>query len=210
MGIRHSMATFAKFCAANPAQKVKIVRDRPAWAYYSPLTNFLQTYHWNTNDLETLERNIDGFVTKQGKRGHHFSEICDAYVKFWRSREASYFRVIPIDIEIGGLVISVNPEIGMRTPDGDCRAMKLWFNVDRPTKLAKQVLLYLMESARANDDRWPSDWDLKVWDVRAKNLIATVQLPADFELALTAEATSFLFIRNNSIFADDTTESNAA
>jgi len=203
------MASFAKFYEVRPAHQVSIVRDiRMQQAdqegysgrdFYNGLRNTLRATHWRTGDIEVFKAALGPLLDEQTKanKKEHYRKIGESYVDMWESRNASYFEVPRVDIEINGLIIRVHPEVGMRTDDGDLHPLKLWLNSGRLTRQGRQASIYLMERAQAESEAWSSRWQPHMWDVRRKNLLPQMVRARDFVLGLSGQAVAFLQIWND-------------
>ena len=107
-----------------------------------------------------------------------------------------YFKVPPVDLEFGDLVIRVNPEVGLRTMF-DAQILKLWFNATRPTVRMRQVIEYLMGRAQRLSDAWADDLQVGVWDIRRKSVFLPPRIPRDFEAGFLGQVAAFLRIWNH-------------
>ena len=201
------IASFARFYEARPASQPRIVRDiriqqsdpdsyRKRY-YYHDLRNILSQTHWQTNDIEVFEAALEPFLAdqKDDQKKEHFRQIGDAYIRYWKSRNARLFEVAPVEVDIAGLTICVRPEVGMRTDDGDDLVLKLWFNSPRLTRQYRQAIKYLMEQARTEAE-WPDSWQPYLWDVRRENIPPPVTVTADSILGIRGQAAAFLGIWN--------------
>ena len=160
---RVSFGMFARFYDERPSGQVRVVRDirmrlvdREDYKnrdHYGLLRNNLRGTHWATGDITTFERALPSLVGNQKKefRRKHYEEIGQNYIAFWKAQDAMYFKVPPVDLEFGDLVIRVNPEVGLRTMF-DAQILKLWFNATRPTVRMRQVIEYLMGRAQRLSD----------------------------------------------------------
>ena len=205
--VRISVGLFAKFYEVRPAGQVHIVRDlRMRLAnpkgymlrdFYGSLRSTLRGTHWTTGDITTFENALPASVDsqKQEQRKEHYRDIGERYIEFWRTKNANYFQVPTIDVEIGGLVIVVGPEVGMRTDDG-YQALKLWFNSKPPSVQARQVIVYLMNLAKDRSAGWSERWHSGIWDIRRENIPLPVSPARDFELGLSGQVAAFLQIWN--------------
>ena len=121
--------------------------------------------------------------------------IVESYISFWNTRDTAYFSVIPVDVDLAGLTVSVSPEVGMRV-EGAYQVLKLWLNSDRPTRAAQQIFVYFMERAREQSEQWQDFWHVGVWDVRRSNIPLHIRTARDFELGLIGQVAAFLQIWN--------------
>ena len=195
------MSGFAKFCEARPHNQVRIVQEIRTQQvsadhymrrdFYGPLKQLLRTTHWATTDVGTFENALAPFLDKQkqASKREHYRILGETYIDFWKNKEATHFQIRPVDIGIAGLTIGVNPEVGMRTSDGDYQALKLWFNTISPTRQTRQIIVHLMD--RANND---AQWHSGIWDIRKRNIPLPVRTSKDFELGLIGQAAAFLKI----------------
>ena len=202
---RVSFGMFSRFYDERPAGQVRVVRDiRSRVAdpkryiqrdLYGPLRNTLRWTHWATGDIMTFENALPPFLAKQKKefRRKHYEDIGQDYIAFWKAQDAMYFEIPAVDIEIGGLTIGVNPEVGLRTLY-DYRVLKLWFNATKPTIRTRQVMEYLMGRAKQESDAWSDQWEAGIWDVRRQSIPLPRRIPQDFEIGVVGQVAAFLRI----------------
>ena len=203
--IRVSMGLFAKFYEVRPAGQVRIVRDiRMRLANpegyiqrdpYGPLRNTLRATHCVTGDVETFEDALPGFVDGQRveQRKELYRDLGGRYIDFWRSKDATFFKVPSVEVEISGLMILVSPEVGMRTSDGE-QALKLWFNSKKPTIQARQVIVHLMNLAKERSAEWRDRWHCGILDIRRGSIPLPPTPAKDFEFGLSGQVAAFLQI----------------
>ena len=202
------MSSFAKFYEVRPAEQVRIVRDirtrlldperYMARDYYGPLRNLLRKTHWATGEIEDFEGALDPFLESQrfNDRKDHYERLGKAYVAYWRNVDGAHFAIPPIDVTISDLTIAVRPELGLQTEGGDYQALKVWFNSDRPSRQARQIMVYLMDRANEQSEKWSSRWYSGIWDIRRQNVLPPMQPARDLELGLTGQIAAFLHIWN--------------
>ena len=202
---RIPLSSFARFYEVRPADQVRIVRDirnrlmNPddymGRDFYGPLRQTMRRTHWATGDIGTFEDALGPLVDSQQveARKDHYRRIGERYIDFWKSRDASYFPVMPVDVDLSDLTIVVSPEVGMRA-GGDYQALKLWFNAEVPTRQARQVVVHLMNRANVQSDQWQTRWHSGIWDIRRGNIPLPVNPARDFELGLVGQVAAFLRI----------------
>ena len=193
------VATFARFYEATGPQKVRMVRDSRLYQsdprgyiardYYLDFRNTLRQTHWATNDIATFEAALDGVIDKQkvaGKR-EHYRQLGDAYINFWKKREgAEFFNIEREFVPVAGLSIRVGIETGVKI-HGDELAVKFSFAAPRPTRAFRQVVQHLTGKALT-----PSPMlQPVICDVRREELLPTVPIPKDFQMALEGQAGAF-------------------
>ena len=195
------MATFARFYDAPASAKVRIVRDTLTnWAnpegykqrdYYWAFRNTLKRTHWTTNDPFDFDFAVGGMVEglNRDHQRQHYEVLSQAYLDFWGSQpDAQFFSVLPTRLEIAGLVILVNPEVGLRR-HGDTLALKLWLNAPRPKKQFRQALQYLMEEAQERG--WDRELQPALWDVRRGEIMPRPSVARDFSWNIRGQAAAF-------------------
>ena len=197
---------FAEFYQARPAKQVSIVRTirtrliNPemymAHNYYGALRNAIRDTHWATRNIETLQDALEHLMEsiRQDKQQNYRTAI-ESYIRFWHDRNASCFPVKAVDVEMAGLTIAVNPELGMQTGD-DFQALKIWFDAERPTQPARQVIYYFMDRAREQSNEWEDYWHSGIWDIRRRNIPLPPRNARDFGLGLYGQIAAFLQIWN--------------
>ena len=199
------MATFARFYDAPASARERIVREaRTFWtdpkgypqrAYYWALLNTLRQTHWNTKDLSdfenALEEMLERLPNKKGKesRRENYLKVSRSYLTYWAEQEeAQFFKVPPGKLEMQGLTILVNPEVGLRR-HGDELALKLWLSAPRPNLAFRQAIPYLM--AEAQNQGWQRRLQPALWDVRRRELLPAVRLAKGFERVIRSQAAAF-------------------
>ena len=197
---------FAEFYQARPAKQVSIVRTirtrlvNPemymAHNYYGALRNAIRDTHWATGNIETLQDALEYLVgsIRQDKQQNYRIAI-ESYIRFWRDRSASCFPVKAVDVEMAGLTIAANPELGMQTGD-DFQVLKIWFDAERPTQAARQVIHHFLDRAREQSNEWEDYWHSGIWDIRRRNIPLLPRNARDFELGLYGQVAAFLQIWN--------------
>ena len=193
---RVSVFDFAQFCEATPARQESVVakvRKRKGFNYYGPLKSLIQKAHWATNDITKFESALPSFLNGQSKAttAHNYQCMAEAYISYWKERAAAFF---PVDIRdrninLEGLTISVNPEVGMRTRDDDQQILKLWFNRLNPTRQTRLVIGHLVGKMNPNPQ-----WLSGIWDIKRRNILLPVLPPDNFDIALGGQATAFMQI----------------
>ena len=199
------MATFARFYNAPASGRERIVKEArtflidpkgyPQRSYYWALLNTLKQTHWSTHDLSdfeiALEETLEKLPNTKGKesRKDHYHKIGQAYLKFWsEQQDAQFFKIPPTRIEIQGLTILVNPEVGLRR-HGDELALKLWLSSPRPNLAFRQAIQHLM--AEAQSQGWERHLQPALWDVRRKEILPNVRLARGFERVIRSQAAAF-------------------
>lgn len=199
------MATFARFYNAPASARERIVREArtflidpkgyPARSYYWALLNTFKQTHWNTHDVTDFETAFPAMIEKlpekKGKesRKDHYQKIGKAYLEFWSSQQdPQFFKVPPTRIEIHGLNILVNPEVGLKRY-GDELALKLWLAAQGPNLAYRQAIQYLMTEAQ--NQGWEQHLQPAIWDVRRKQILPNVRLARGFERVIRSQAAAF-------------------
>ena len=195
-----SVSTFARFCVSSPAQREGTVRafaglpgaSRGFNPYVGLLALFRRT-HWETGEIDNLvdaQPNLNPRAKKYESRQASFEKLKQAYIDLWRRRDASFFKVEPIGVSVGDLTVRVDPEVGMRTVDGE-RALKLWFNDKEMTPRLSHVYHYLFGEA-SKDQGWPVERHLGIWDVPRLALPLPPSLPDNMEDIVVSAASDFM------------------
>lgn len=193
-----ALSTFARFYeATTESAKLRIVREirGSGFDFYWALRNTLAETHWRSDDLTTFEDAVDGLVKsmKSEAQRAHYLKICKGYIKFWKGFEdAHVFRVPSLDIEIEGLPIKVNYEIGMRDGE-DERPLKLHLRAKVPTRDYRRAIQGVTERAREFAVEWSTNWVPKILDTRKGQLAEYVPNSNDFNMMLEAAANAFVY-----------------
>ena len=187
---RVSVFDFAQFCEATPERQESVVikirkrsLDNKGFDYYGPLKNLMRKTHWATNDLTRFESALPSLLNDQRKAtiARNYQYMAEAYISYWKERAVAYFPVDVRDpkINLEGLNIWVNPEMGMRTRDDDHQILKLWFNRLNPTRQTRLVIGYLVGKINSN-----AQWHSGIWDIKRRNIPLPVLPPDGFDLVL--------------------------
>lgn len=195
------MATFARFYDAPASGKGRVITDARTYvakpndynqrAYYWALRNTLSQTHWRSNDLSDFSDAVEGMLSKltAEHRRENYRKVSEAYLSFWAKQEdAQFFRIQAGRIEIAGLTILINPEIGLRRY-GDNLALKLWFSAPPPKRSYRQAIQYLMSEAQQRG--WQRDIQPALWDVRREEIMPSVPIAKDFPLVIRGQAAAF-------------------
>ena len=192
---RISVFDFARFCDARPERQESIVariRKRDGYDYYGPLKHLIRKTHWANNDIGILEKALPSFLDRQkdSAMSRNFKIMTDAYIRYWTDRASDYF---PVKLEspginLGGLTVWVNPEMGMRTKDDDYQMLKLWFNRLQPTRQTRLVIGHLVASMNPH----PQQWHSGIWDIRRGNVPLPVIPPSGFDTVLIGQAAALV------------------
>ncbi len=192
------VATFARFFEATAPHKVRIVRDSRLYQsdpkgyrardYYLEFRNTLRQTHWLTNNISTFEAALDHLVSKQKDAGRqeHYRKLGEAYISFWKKRDADFFDIRQEIVPVAGLSIRVVSEVGMRY-GGDELALKLSLSAPKPTRSFRQVIQHLSGQALTRNPKLQP----LLWDVRREEILPPVPIPRDFQLALEGQAGAF-------------------
>ena len=198
---RVSVYNFAKFCEARPDRQQAVVRQirkrtlnpNAGFDYYGPLKGLIRRTHWATNNLATFEDALPAFLSGQKKpdMADNYRRMAEAYVDYWNFRATDFIPVDPghADHQIEDLTIRVNPEVGMRTRDGDRQILKLWFNRISPTRQTRLIIGHLMDKVTPN-----AQWLSGIWDIRGRNIPLPVVPTDGFDLVLAGQAAAFQHI----------------
>lgn len=198
------MATFARFYDAPVSGRLKVINDARTYlanhdgykqrSYYWALRNTLLQTHWATNDLSSFADAREGMLLRQKieHRKDNYQTISQAYLSFFKKTpDARLFRIPPTRIEIAGLTIIVNPDIGMRLPGNDL-ALKLWLSSKPPKNNYRQAIQYLMQDAQQGG--WREDLQPAIWDIRRERIMQPVKIPNGFDIVIGSQAAAFRYM----------------
>lgn len=198
---RIGMATFARFYDASASEKTRLVREARGFlidrehythrAYYYALLNTLSHTHWYTKDIADFENERDAMLAHVSTphRVENYRKVSEAYISFWhKQQDAQFFRIPVAEIEIAGLTILINPEVGLRR-HGDELVLKLWLSALPPKRSYRQAVQYLMEQAQRQG--WQQHSEPALWDVRREEIMPHVRTPRDFAMNILGQAAAF-------------------
>ena len=195
-----SVSTFTRFCVSSPATRERTVlafagllKDSSGFNPNGALVGLFRRTHWETGEIDILvdaQPNLNPMAKQYESRKTRFEELKQAYIELWRSRDASFFKVEPIGVSVGELIVRVDPEVGMRTVDGE-RALKLWLNAKEMPQRLSHVYHYLFGEASKDTD-WPVERHLGIWDVPRLALPLPPRLPDTIEDIVVSAASDFM------------------
>ncbi|MDO8614670.1 MAG: hypothetical protein Q7T33_02900 [Dehalococcoidia bacterium] len=202
------LTAFARFFEATPAEKVKMVREARLFqsdpggyalrAYYGAFRNALRRTHWKGSDLGTFGATLDDVIAEQksAPKQEHYRDLGKAYVDYWNLYdEAAIFPVPDAEVEIAGLRLRVNAELGISFGGTDY-ALAVYLRAPKPTRLYRQSVQYLTQQARSGV--WNPEWHAATYDVRRKVILPDLRIrPQDLRLALEGAAANFVQIWNS-------------
>ena len=190
-----TVTTFSRFCVASEKEREKIV-DNFKNPKYGPrnqaLRGMFQRTHWKSGCLGTLIEatpNVSSSSTRLASIVGDAEELKRHYIAVWRSRGASFFNVPTVDVPIDGLVLRVDPEVGMQTVDG-YQALKVWLN-KKPMTISQRVVFHYLVGEADRSPMWPG-WPIGIWDVRRQTIPLAPRLPDGIEDDVLSAASDFI------------------
>jgi hypothetical protein len=117
--------------------------------------------------------------------------LINSYQKWWGRNELSWVCPTAGIYSRHGISVSVNPEIGLRFPNGETLLVKLYFKAERLSRIDADLITSLMATSLARND-------VAVLDVERRKLFlppketASRQMMLNAELAYVAELTQLL------------------
>lgn len=155
---RATVLTFGRFLNRPPLERAAMVgqvrRSREAKSGFNPYTKFCAAIH---ADL--------AFGTPGKHRAEAVRTVHPRYRALYQELDqgiARYFETLPDLAEFGveklhnvlvarsGLIINLNPQLGLRYPDGHVEAIYLWFDEQEPHEETALALLHLMDQHMAD------------------------------------------------------------
>ena len=189
-----SMPTFAHFCIADSKGRERIVRrfnDGRGFDYYGPLTALLRR-HLVSEDIEGLRKASPKLNPNRPNYQSRLADLESAkldFIDLWTSRRASYFKVRPAGVSLGRLTVKVNPEIGMRTADGE-RALRLWYP-PKPMKPTLAAVYHYLLIEAGKGMLW-AGMEPGIWDVHRQAIPIPPTLPDDMARTVADAAVDFM------------------
>lgn len=187
-----SMSLFAEYLIKSgqprlTAAKRIIKREREGYEfaadYYGPLRSGIKKFH---NTVGAHKNELNGIIDQvDEKKSENYEACITGYKNFLGRKKVRWFTPKRRVIEIEGLELSINPEIGLEW-DGQKRAIKIAFNKDvRFNKRLAQLVLALMQ------EYLPKTVVPCILDIRSGNLIEADKDLSSLAPLLHSEAIGF-------------------
>ena len=179
------ISTFLRYLQAPNSQKEKQVREfRLGQAdqdlirqrdYYLPFRGLSRRYLFHPQaSTDAFEKALPVFLTKEANkldRGNrqqkvdNYSKLGNALIELFRRRRITVFPLPEkLDIEIEGLLVNVNADVGL-VAEGNYYISKVWLTKPPPKLVVQQAVTYFMELAQAKDSLWLPHWRPGLLDV---------------------------------------------
>lgn len=181
---------------------VKSIKDRPNYEpymdFYKPLREAILKLHKKGQKKEVLDTVLEGLTDEKKRRC--YPELIAGYKKFLGRKKLEWIKPPKKDWKIGGVTITVNPEIGLeeKKKDGSSNfyIVKLYFKDDALKKAQADQILTLMEMQLRSKVNEP-EIKFAILDMRRSKL----HIKQDQELKelplLKGEANSFATMWNS-------------
>ena len=181
---------------------VKSIKDRPNYEpymdFYKPLREAILKLHKKGQKKEVLDTVLEGLTDEKKRRC--YPELIAGYKKFLGRKKLEWIKPPKKDWKIGGVTITVNPEIGLeeKKKDGSSNfyIVKLYFKDDALKKAQADQILTLMEMQLRSKVNEP-EIKFAILDIRRGKL----HIKQDQELKelplLKGEANSFATMWNS-------------
>ncbi len=192
---RVSLTTFVDFASKSGTPKITVVRRfkrgdayRPAFDFYKPIRDAIVEVHRRGKPRKSLDALVDGL--RDPRKLEPFRAVVRGHRRFMRRHAASWFDPPKGTWSHGGIVVQVNPELGLEIA-GVRHVVKLYFKADRLPKRNVATIARLMEKALADgSDRAR----FGVLDVRRGTLHESGGSMPGIDALLESEAASFAAI----------------
>jgi hypothetical protein len=190
-----SLTTFVDFVSKSGTPKITVVKRfkhgdayRPAFDFYKPVRDAIVDVHAHGKPTKALDAVVVGL--KDPRRTAPYAAVVRGHKKFMRKHAARWFDPPRGSWAEGGIVVHVNPELGLeikRVP----HVVKLYFKAEKLPKKNVATITRLMEQAFADPG---SRTVFGVLDVRRGVLHVPSGSVAGIDALLTSEAASFAAI----------------
>lgn len=181
---------------------VKSIKDRPEYEpymdFYKPLREAILKLHKKGQKKEVLDTVLEGLTDEKKRRC--YPELIAGYKKFLGRKKLEWIKPPKKDWKIGGVTITVNPEIGLeekkKNGSSNFYIVKLYFKDDALKKAQADQILTLMEMQLRSKVNEP-EIKFAILDIRRSKL----HIKQDQELKelplLKGEANSFATMWNS-------------
>ena len=181
---------------------VKSIKDRPEYEpymdFYKPLREAILKLHKRGQKKEVLDVILEGLTDEKKRRC--YPELIAGYKKFLGRKKLEWIKPPKKDWKIGGVTITVNPEIGLeekkKSGSSNFYIVKLYFKDDALKKAQADQILTLMEMQLRSKVNEP-EIKFAILDIRRSKL----HIKQDQELKelplLKGEANSFATMWNS-------------
>lgn len=181
---------------------VKSIKDRPNYEpymdFYKPLREAILRLHKKGQKKEVLDTVLEGLTDEKKRRC--YPELIAGYKKFLGRKKLEWIKPPKKDWKIGGVTITVNPEIGLeekkKNGSSNFYIVKLYFKDDALKKAQADQILTLMEMQLRSKVNEP-EIKFAILDIRRSKL----HIKQDQELKelplLKGEANSFATMWNS-------------
>jgi hypothetical protein len=190
-----SLTTFVDFVSKSGTPKITVVRRfkhgdayRPAFDFYKPVRDAIVDVHAHAKPTKAL----DGVVSTVAdpRKLASFTAVVRGHKRFMRRHAASWFDPPRASWSEGGIVVHVNPELGLEIK-GVPHVVKLYFKEEPIPKRNVATIARLMSKALADAG---ARTRFGVLDVRRATLHVPRGSVPGIDALLSSEAATFAAI----------------
>ncbi len=200
------MTSFAEFHDTSRSRRATMVRNlreqylQPEMYrhrnYYHQIRNCMVQSHWKTNEIQVFSNAYEHlrFNPRYPQKRESAMNIAEHYLRHWEKEGDSIFEASSGYGSLGEIRLSIVPDIGVKTKNGDYFVTKLWFKHDKPKRAYRQAFHWFAEEMRPT--AWDREWQPVIWDVRREVFLQPVRPPKDIRLNLIGDAAAFIGMWN--------------
>lgn len=174
-----------QFTAVKEIKRAHEVGYHPTRDFYLKMRDGIVEMHRDNAPKSALDGLVRG--TRDKNKQKLYPVLAEGYRKFLGRKAISWFEPPRCNWSFGGLVVRVNPELGLSF-DGQDHIIKLYFKEDKLLKRGIEHVNYLILSALGSNAEGSS---AGILDVRNGKLIDAGQLNPSLAPMLEAQALSF-------------------
>jgi hypothetical protein len=190
-----SLTTFVDFVSKSGTPKITVVKRfkrgeayRPAFDFYKTVREAIVGVHKHGRPGRTLDALLEGPIDP--RKLEPYRAVVRGHRRFMRRRRATWFEPPKGSWSRGGIVVHVNPELGLEI--GGVRwVVKLYFKAEKLPRKDVTTITRLMETALAEAG---SPERFAVLDVRRGALHASSGSAPGVDALLESEAAAFAAI----------------
>ena len=191
---RITLTTFIDFLVAPSSSRLRIVRQakdlylrdyEPYSDYWKQLRERIVEMHENGEPPQVLDQFLASL--RNGRKFENYANCVAAYKKWLGRKSANWIGTAAVDWEGPGLVVRVNPELGLEL-NGNRHSIKLYFRAEKLSAFRAQSTLGLLSLAMPQNDGGRLR---AILDVRNGKLHTATSSREDVARTLEVEAIAF-------------------
>lgn len=198
-----SVREFAGYHRAQPDTRARIVREKRETlenanghpygaARYAKLRRAIVQCHILHDNIAGFRRGLPDILLSIDLRyRYRCNVVAHSYADWWETLDATPFEGRRVVLDMAGLAVSINAELGVQYADGREQLLKLWFGSSKPPSTCVPVVSGLMHMA-GRQHGWPQSWTKGFLDIERRSVLALSVDEATAEPLLLDTAGDFM------------------